>query len=48
MVLVVLFFPCLLDGLSVLALSSRFDGLWNKYKVEYAISPFSTRSVESF
>ena len=35
-------------GLSVLALSSRFDGPEEMQFVQETISPFSTRSVESF
>ena len=35
-------------GLSVLALSSRFDGRVNHVVHHVQRSPFSTRSVESF
>ena len=39
---------CLAETLSVLALSSRFDGRWSPHQL-VALSPaFSTRSVESF
>ena len=35
-------------GLSVLALSSRFDGPKAEHRANAMYAPFSTRSVESF